>query len=105
MNNFKKLDGSQGDFMSGVWTLKKKIFPKHKPTLPVAKQNVNGKLITSGNELKSLYLETFQFRLRDRPIKSEYKNIKELTDELCKLRLEKTKNIKTDDWRSSGRPW
>ena len=100
INNFQQLDGSRGDsFTQGVWTLKKKIFPKNKPSLPIAKKDVNEKLVTTKHELKKLYLETFQFRLRDRPIKSEYENIKSLTDELCRLKLEKTANIKTDEWK------
>ena len=99
IKNFKTLSGSQGDsFTQGVWTIKKKIFPKHKAALPVAVKNVNGRLMTSKSDIKKIYLETFSFRLRDRPIKEEYKNIKEITEELCQLRLSVTKNNKSENW-------
>ena len=55
------------------------MFPKNKETLPFAKQDFNGKLISSQKNLKILYLDTFVHRLRSRPMK-EYliwlKNLK-----------------------------
>ena len=54
--------------VNGMWTLKKKLFPKHSNPLPVAKINVDGRLVTSQNELKYLYLETFKHRFRHRPM-------------------------------------
>ena len=95
IKNFKALDGTFGDsFNIGVWKIKKKIFPKHQPQVPVAKMDVNGRLATSRQEIKKLYLDTFSHRLRDRPMKREYQEIRSLTENLCNLRLEKTINIK-----------
>ena len=99
INNFQTLDGSFGNsFNIGVWKLKKKIFPKHQSQVPVAKLNANGRLATSKEEIKNLYLDTFIFRLRERPIKKEFKDIQTLTEDLCKLRLENTINNKTEEW-------
>ena len=40
------------------WKMKKKYFPKLKPTLPLAKKNLKGQLITNPEELKDLYMDT-----------------------------------------------
>ena len=98
VENFKSLDGSKDSFTSGVWQIKKKIFPKHKPELPAAKLDINGKLITSHTELKKLYLDTFTHRLRERPIKKGFEEIQKLKEELCEKRLKISKHNKSVDW-------
>ena len=99
VSNFKHLDGSFGDFVtSGVWKIKKKVFPKNQKTLPSAKIDIKGRLITSKSDIKKLHLDTFIFRLRDRPMKEEYLHIKELEEDLCEKRLQLTKNNKSPDW-------
>ena len=60
IENFKNLDGSEGNLNhQGVWKMKRKQFPKIKPTLPVRKKNLKGQIITNPEELKDLYLDTF----------------------------------------------
>ena len=97
---FKKLDQSEGEnFANGIWTLKKKEFPKKNATIPSAKTDpVSGKTVTNPEELKKLYLETFQHRLRNRPAKQSYSELCELEDMLCKSRLLITKHKKSRDW-------
>ena len=99
MDNFKNLDGTNGDsFNNGVWNITKKVFPKHQQSQPVAMKDISGKLVTSKEEIKKLYIETFSFRLRDRPSKDGYQNIHMMEKELCQKRLEITKNNKSPEW-------
>jgi hypothetical protein len=64
IDNFKGMESNDGNRNhQGVWILKQKYFPKIKPTLPVAKKNLKGQLITNPEELKELYLDTFKWRL------------------------------------------
>ena len=66
--NFKGIGGANGDLLhQGIWKIKKKYFPKIKPSLPVGKKNIKQQLITNPEELTELYLETFRYRLRHRP--------------------------------------
>ena len=61
-DNFRKVRGSSGNLeYQGIWGIKRKVFPKVKPSLPVAKKNLKGQLVTSPEDLKSLYLNTFKF--------------------------------------------
>ena len=84
--------------VNGIWNLKKKIFPKHANLLPVAKKNIEGRLVTAPNELKELYAKTFKHRLRHRPINDDLKNLEALKEELCSRRLELAKMTKSKEW-------
>ena len=96
------MEDSHGNINNqGIWKTKKKFFPKTKPSLPVAKKNMKGQLITNPNELKELYLDTFKYRLRHRPTQPEYESLLELQEELFQLRLELAKNKKTQPWTMS----
>jgi hypothetical protein len=71
----------------------KKYFPKIKPTLPVAKKNLKGQLITN-----PVYLDTFKYRLCHRPVQPEYEELLDLQEELFELRLELARIQKTKPW-------
>ena len=79
VNNFSKLDGGDGSVnTNGVWNLKKRCFPNNKVSLPIAKKDCNGTLVTGGEQLKELYLKTFIHRLRSRPMKEDFEYLKGL---------------------------
>ena len=99
VDNFQEVNGNNGNVAhQGIWKVKKKHFPKIKPSLPVAKKNLKGQLITNPEELKDLYLDTFKDRLRHRPAQPGYESLLDLQEELFELRLEMSKNKKTDPW-------
>ena len=81
-----------------MWAIKKKVFPKNPPNLPVAKKDIHGRVITSHAELKKLYLETFVHRLRYRPIREEYSELLLKKEELFELRLRLSKLNKSPPW-------
>ena len=84
--------------MSGVWKIKKKIFPKHTKALPIAKIGPTGRLVSSPAELKNLYLSTYKHRLRHRPIKPGFQQLKLLKEELCSKRLQLVKLKPQEPW-------
>ena len=98
-DNFKALNGKDGDLShQGIWKIKKKYFPKIKPSLPAGKLNMKKQLITNPAELKELYLQTFKFRLRQRQPQPGFEELLEDQKELCKLRAELAKEEKTQPW-------
>ena len=100
MENFGEMDGVDGNLVhQGIWKTKKKLFPKTKPSLPVAKKNLKGQLITNPEELKTLYLDTLKYHLRHRPVKPGFEDLLEQQEELFKERLEKAKQKKTPPWK------
>jgi hypothetical protein len=101
-DNFKANNGSEGDLShQGIWKIKKKYFPKIKPSLPVGKKNMKKQLITNPSELKELYLETFKHRLRQRPAQPGFECLLEIQNELYNLRVELAKEDKTPPWTMS----
>ena len=90
-------DGSSS--CSGVWKLTKKLFPKHAKPLPIAKKDLNGRLISSPEELKNLYINTYKHRLRSRPVKPEYQQLRDLKEELCQKRLQLVKMKPYQPWK------
>ena len=80
-----------------MWQLKKKICSK-KSDPPVAKLNEKGELVTEPTQLKKLYENTYKKRLEHRTMKPELEGMYNLKMELFNLRLEVTKNIKSDNW-------
>ena len=54
--------------MNNFWKLKQKIFPKARD-ISAAKYDANGHLVTSGEKIKNLYLETYKERLAHKEIK------------------------------------
>ena len=48
IDNFGDLGGREGDLKhQGIWNVKRKYFPKIKPSLPVGKKNMKNQLITN----------------------------------------------------------
>ena len=66
-SNLSSLNNSKNT-QTSIWKIKNKFFPKIQPNLPVAKKNLAGQIISNREELKSVYLENFMFRMRSRPI-------------------------------------
>ena len=97
--NFKSIGGANGDLLhQGIWKIKKKYFPKIKPSLPVGKKNIKHQLITNPEELKELYLQTFKYRLRHRPSQPGFEKYLDDKNELFRLRLELAKQHKSQPW-------
>ena len=96
--NFQKLDQTEDNVSHGIWSLKKKAFPKVTPSVPVAKIDVNGRMVSDPSGIKKLYLETFTHRLRHRPSTEDTVELHRLQQKLCEMRLLTTSDIKTPDW-------
>ena len=102
LKNFKVLANPGGLCnTNGMWSLKRKLFPKNKESLPFAKKDCDGKVITAQSQLKTLYLDTFIHRLRHRPVSNDYQYLKTLKEELCYRRIDYSKMQSTKPWTKS----
>ena len=101
-NNFGMFAGNNGNLnVNGMWAVKKKVFPKNPSSLPVAKKDVDGKVISSHQDLKHLYLETFVHRLRYRAIRDDYEVLITLKETLCNARIVLSKMNKSPPWTAA----
>ena len=96
--NVKGMTNMDGKFCNNsLWKLKKKLFPRESPKITI-KKDTEGNLISNPEKLKSLYLETYVHRLRQREIVPELSNLKTLREHLFMLRLESSRLNKSPDW-------
>ena len=76
----------------------KRKFTKVKSAIPVGKKDRKGNLITNHQGLKKLYLQTYIDRLRNRPIKGDFEEMKNLKQILFNLRLQLCEKRKSVPW-------
>ena len=83
---------------NGSWALVRKTRPKYLPTVPVGKKNNEGKMVTDQESLKKLNLETFLWRLRDRPIRPDLVELQKVKSELFETILKSCSKKRTSPW-------
>ena len=94
--HFVQFCNSTGTFpLQKMWKLKRELWPKKAPSLPVAKINHKGRLITSPRELMLTLKKEYQDRLRPRKCKEELKEHIELMHKVTQLKLSKA-------WENKG---
>ena len=73
-------------------------YPKVAAGIPMGKKDRKGNIVTNYEGLKSLYLQTYVSRLRNRPMKPDLEGLKKMKEELFKLRLKLSKTRKSQPW-------
>ena len=98
MGETKGMDSETGGLNVGnMWKLKSKITPKVS-NVPTAMKDSEGKLMTSKNDIQKETMEYYSYVLRNRNIKEGLENHKNEKEDLCEIRLEYTKSIKSPPW-------
>ena len=82
---------------TGVWKLRRKIFPKQHDQLS-AKKDKYGNLVTNPEYIKKIYLDAYIDRLKHEDINPELSNLKTMLEILFKERLARSKLNKSPDW-------
>ena len=62
-------DNPENINMSNMWKQLKKLCPKFGRSLPTAKRNHKGKIVSGEREIKTLLAKEYRERLRSRPIR------------------------------------
>ena len=105
LDTIKDLGGDEssldGSGRNKMWAMLKRKFPKTECVIPVGKKDRKGNIITNHMGLKHLYLKTYVGRLRDRPIREDFLELKKLKQILFNLRLELSKSHETRPWEMS----
>ena len=86
IKNFKKYsENPENVNLKEVWNTLKKICPKFKTPVPIAKKDFKGKLITNSDEIKALLIQEYTHRLRTRPIRPDLGDIRKRKNKIFKL--------------------
>ena len=96
---FKKFCNLTGTIcLQKMWKMKKKLWPKKKTSLPTAKRNHKGRLITSPKELMLTLHKEYQDRLRPRKSKQDLKEHMDRVHEATQLKLSKAWSNKSPEF-------
>ena len=87
-----------GSGRKALWEVLRRKYPKCSPSVPVGEKDKFGNIVTNHEGLKNLYLKTYLHRLRNRPIKEEYEEMKKFKDELFDIRLKLASSNKSNGW-------
>ena len=80
-----------------MWKLKKRLWPKNKPSIQTGKFNHQGKLVTSPDDIKTLLGKEYSERLRARPEHPDMKNIFKIKKEVFQAKIKEINLNKSAD--------
>ena len=75
-----------------MWKMKKRMWPKKKSTLPVAKLNQVKKLMSSLMKIKAALYQEYQERLIKRKVRPDFQQQKDMDEKLVELKINENKN-------------
>ena len=81
-----------------MWKKLKNVCPKLKPTLPSAKRNFKGKIVSSQQDIKNVLAAEYKNRLRTRPLRQDLKMVGNLKSEIFEMKMKLAKMKKTKEW-------
>ena len=81
-----------------MWKLKQKICPKIENSVPVAKLDERGNLVSNTTEMKQLYVRVYKHRLRHRDIQPELTQLRGLKEQLFSMRKKVAFERKSENW-------
>ena len=99
MDNFKSYsEDPETVNITQMWKTVKKLWPKNAATLPTAKKNHKGHVITGHRELKVLFAKEYKERLRNRPIKEDFLESDKRQKIIFDMKLKLAQSKKSPDW-------
>jgi hypothetical protein len=99
LENFKYFsDNPENINMSKMWKLLKKISPKVGKSLPTAKKNHRGRIISGARGLKTLLAKEYKERLRTRPIRPDLGPMKWRGKNIFKLKMKLAQCQNSPEW-------
>ena len=102
MENFKYFsDNPESVNLSQMWKIVKKLWPKCGTTLPTAKKNHRGKIVSGPHELKKLLAKEYKERLRSRPVRPDLLEFEGRKKMIFKMKMKLAESTKSPEWTMS----
>ena len=102
VKHFKELgENPESVNMQQVWKTLKRLWPKAGSSLPVAKKNHKGKIVSAPKDIKSLLAREYKDRLRKRPMRPDLLSLRKRRKRIFKLKLKLAQSRQTPDWKMS----
>ena len=102
MKNFKEFSENPENInVQQVWKIIKKLWPKGGTSLPVAKKNFKGKIVTAPKDIKNLLAMEYKNRLRARPMRPDLMALKQRRQKIFRMKMKLSRKRKSPDWTIS----
>ena len=99
VRNFKHFsDNPQNINMQQMWKLLKKLWPKNPPTIPTAKRNHRGKIISCPTGIKKILSKEYKHRLRARPVRPDLESMKMRKKLIFKMKMKLANSSESAMW-------
>ena len=99
VNNFKQYsDNPESINLKQMWRILKRIWPKVGSSLPVAKKNHKGKIVTGPKDLKNLLAREYKDRLRSRPVRPDLVSLKKRRRKIFRMKMKLAQKRTSPDW-------
>ena len=97
MKHFKQFnDDPENINLNNLWKVFKKLGLKYKNTVPVAKKDYKGNIVSDPKEIKNLLATEYKLRLRERPFRSDLGDLKHRKQEIFDMQLKLAEDVSTD---------
>jgi hypothetical protein len=102
VNQFKSIGSDQENVnLSQVWKLLDKLCPKLAPSLPTAKKDHSGKIISESEELNKLLSKEYKERLRTRPLRPDFRHLDRRRRRIFKMKMKIAEATSSKLWTMS----
>ena len=81
-----------------VWKKINKLWPKFAPTLPAAKKDHDGKIVSDPKDLKNLLAKEYKERLRTRPVRYDLKDLEKRKKSIFQFKMSLAKSKTSEVW-------
>ena len=99
VENFKQVsDNPENVNVSKMWKLLNKLWPKNSNSLPTAKKNHRGKIVSGPREIKLLLAKEYKHKLRCRPIRPDMKKMQKRKNRIFQLKMKLAESRESPDW-------
>lgn len=99
LSRFKKFsENPENVNLHEIWNVLKRICPKYKKSIPMAKRNHVGKIISHPDQIKMLLAKEYKQRLRARPKRSDLGDLKTRRNEIFNLQMKLAEENKSQKW-------
>ena len=99
LKNFKYYSENPENIqMQKMWKILKNLCPRVKSTLPSAKRNHKGKVISGQKDIKNLLGKEYKNRLRTRPVRQDFKPTKERRKRIFDMKIRLSLSKESAPW-------
>ena len=99
INNFKEISEDPDKInLQKMWKMSKKLWPKNSISIPTAKRNHMGKVVTGPRDIRNVLAKEYKDRLRSRPARPDLVRMNKRKSIIFKMKMKLAEMTPSPDW-------